>query len=74
MGPGFFEQCQCQDKRQWAQSRTQEVPYKHEKLLYFEGDTALKQSAQRVCGVSFSEDIQDLAGHFLVQPTVGKLL
>ena len=42
-----------------------------EKLLYFEGYRALEKSAQGGCGNSFSEDIQNLSGHFPVQPTVG---
>jgi len=49
---------------QWAQSGTQEVPYKHEKDLSFHGDRA----------VSFSGDIQDPSGCFPAQPTLGNVL
>ena len=46
----------------------------HEKKLhYFDGDRALEQAAQRGCGVT-SGDIQNLPGHFPVQPTPGNLL
>ena len=53
---------------------TQEPLYKHEKeLLYCESDGTLEQAAQRDCDVS-SGDIQDLLGHFPVQPTLENLL
>jgi len=42
-----------------------------EEFLYSEGDGALEQAAQGGCGVSFSGDIQDLAGQGPVLPTVG---
>jgi len=49
---------QRQDKGQWAQTETQEVPSEHEEeLLPSEGDGALAQAAQEGCGVSFSGDI-----------------
>ena len=49
-----------------------EVPSDHEEeLLPSEGDGALAQAAQGGCGVSFSEDTQDLPGQDPVQPAVG---
>ena len=47
-------------------------PSEHEEeLLPSEGDGALEQAAQGVCGVSFSGDIQDPPGCGPVQPAVG---
>jgi len=47
-------------------------PSEHEeKLLYFEGDRTLDQAAQRICGVSFSGDTEDLPGRGPVQPALG---
>lgn len=52
-----------------------EVPYEHEvKFLYFGSDRTLEQAAQTSCKASFSQDIQKLPRHFLVQSTLGKLL
>jgi len=45
-----------------------------EELLYGKGDGALKQVAQRGCGVFFCGDIQDPAGCLPAQPIVGYLL
>ena len=74
-GKALFSGTERQDKGQWAQTGTQEVPYKHEeKLIYCEGDRALGQAAQRDCGVPFSEDFQNPLGYFPVLPTVGNLL
>ena len=43
-------------------------------FIHSKGDRVLEQTAQGGCGFSFSGDIQDLPGHFPVQPTVGILL
>ena len=51
---------------QWAQTGTQEVPYKHEENLHFEVDKALEQVAHTDCGVSFSGNIQNPSGCFPV--------
>jgi len=63
---------QRQDKGQWAQTEAEEVPAEdEEELLPSEGDGALAQAAQGGCGVSFSEDTQDLAVCGAVQPALG---
>ena len=66
--PSSFQCYQQQGKEERAETATQEVPYKHEGALYFEGDTALGRAAHRSGGVSFG-DIQDPSGRFPVQPT-----
>lgn len=44
---------QQQDKGQWVQSGSQEARAEYEeKCLYFVGDIALQQGAQKGCGVS----------------------
>ena len=54
-GQALFSGAQRQDRGQQAQTATQEVPSeREEELLYPEGDRALGQAAQRVCGVSSS--------------------
>ena len=63
---------QRQDKGQRAQTEAEEVLSEHEEeLLPSEGDGALAQAAQGGCGVSFSEDIENLPGQGPVQPAVG---
>lgn len=44
------------------------------KDIYFDVYRALEQAAQRGCGVSFSEGIQNLPEHFPVSSTLGYLL
>jgi len=71
-GQILFSSAQRQDKGQRAQTEAEEVPAEHEEeLLPSEGDGALEQAAQGVCGVSFSGDIQDPPGCGPVQPAVG---
>ena len=72
MGPSSFHQCPVTG--QGAQTETQEVPFEHEKDLHFEGDRALKQVAQKGCGVSSSVDIQNPRRFFPLQLAVGNLL
>lgn len=58
-----------QDEGQWPQRGPQEAPAEYEeKCLYFVGDRALQQGAQRGCGVSCPGEIQKPSGHNLVQP------
>ena len=63
---------QWQDKGQWAQTEAEEVLAEHEEeLLHPEGDGALAQTAQRVCGVSSSGVLQTPPRQGPMQPAVG---
>lgn len=70
-GQLLFGGSQRQNKGQWVQTATEEVP---NELLYFGGYRELEEAAQRSCGVLFSGDMQNPPGHFLLQPTVENLL
>ena len=60
----------CQDKRQWAQTGTQEASSEHKAaLLCCEGDG---QAAQRLWGL-FLGDLEKLPSHTYGQPTLGGL-
>lgn len=50
------------DQRQWAQTKTQEVPEHQEALLYCNGDWTWAQVAQTGCGVSLLGDTQKPSG------------
>lgn len=70
----LFRRAQWQNKGQWAQTGTREVPPECEKeLLYFEHYRAPEQAAQRGYRVS-SGDTQESAEYFPLQPKVGTLL
>ena len=71
MEPGSFQRCPVTEQVVMDTNRSSREHQK--KILYCEGGRALEQAAQRGCAV-FSGDIQDLPGHFSVQPTVGNLL
>jgi len=56
---------------QWAQTETQEIPFKHKKkLFYSEGGQTPKEVAQRIRRVSIFGDIQNPPGHASEQPAV----
>lgn len=68
-GQVLFSATQRQHMEQQAQSGTQEVPLEHENEdLYFKVNRALRQGAQRGCGVSWGE--KHPPGCFTVQPIV----
>ena len=73
MRQALFSGVQQQDKKQRAETGTQEIPCKHREELHCTSDGALKQAAQRGGGVS-SGDIQYLSGCQPVWPVVGSLL
>jgi len=71
-GQALSSGAQRQDKGQRAQTEAEQVPAEdEEELLPSEGDRALAQAAQGVCGVSFSGDIPAPPGRGAVQPAVG---
>lgn len=71
----LFSSAQRQDKGQWQQRGTREVPYIHEEILiYCEHDRTLEQASERDCGGSFSGDIQNPPQRTSVWPVVGNLL
>ena len=72
--PGSFQRCPVTEQVVMDTNRSIGSSREHQKkILYCEDGRALEQAAQRGCAV-FSGDIQDLPGHFSMQPTVGNLL
>lgn len=70
-GPRLFSVVPS-DKRQWAQSETQEVPSECQKMLvYSEGDRVQAQVAKGDYGVSFFREIQKPFGHGPMQVALG---
>jgi len=71
IGPGSFQWCPATGRGTVGTNGTQEVPYElKEKFLHCGNDGALKQDAQKACGIS-SGGIQDPFVFLSVQPTVG---
>jgi len=71
-GQTLFSVSPRQDKGQGAQTEAQEfLSELDEEFFPSEGDRALKQAAQKGCGVSFSGDIQNPPGGGPVQPALG---
>lgn len=55
----FFSGAQCQDKKQWALTATQEILSKHQEALFlYVGDRALTQVVQRCCGIFSLENFK----------------
>ena len=71
MGPDFFRGAQQQDNRQRTQTETEEVPSDMRKNIFTVRGRECWNSLERDCGVFFSEDIQNLSGHDLVQCALG---
>ena len=70
-GARLFSVVPGEDKKQWAQVETQEIPFKHKKTLFYcDGDQTLEQITQRGCGVFILGDIQNPAGHSPEQPAL----
>lgn len=56
-GPSSVQWCWAKEQEQQAETHAQQVPPEHEVFLYFVGDQAVEQIAQRDNGVSFTGDI-----------------
>jgi len=70
-GKLFVSGAQCQDKRQWAQTRTQDVLSEHqETFLCCVGDGAVAQAAQKLWGLLLG-DLQKSPGHSPGHPALG---
>lgn len=64
----FLGDNQLQDKRQWALTKIQGIPFKH-KTKNYEADQRVKQDTWRVCGGSILGDIQNQTAHGPEQPS-----
>lgn len=75
MGPGTFQQCTVTELGNGHKLEHRKFHTNMQKeLVYCEDDRAMEQAAQRGHGVSLPENIQDLPGHFPVQPSQRNLL
>jgi len=71
----LFSGAQRQDKKQRAQTETQDVPSENEETLFYcKGDHALAQVTQRDGGVPILGHIQKPSGHGSGQPAWVDLL